>query len=43
MDRKQLAAWGHHKAVLSSVWTVEAGGDDFGWALAVAQRLASEF
>jgi streptomycin 6-kinase len=43
MDRRQVAAWGLHKAVLSSVWTVEAGGDDFGWALAVAERLALKF
>jgi streptomycin 6-kinase len=42
-DRQRLAAWAFHKAVLSEAWTVEADGEGFGWALAVAERLASEF
>jgi len=41
-DRKRLAAWGFHKAMLSATWTVEDGGDDYGWAVAVAEGLVAE-
>jgi len=40
IDRQRLIAWSLHKAVLSACWTIEGEGDDYGWAVAVAEALA---
>ena len=38
-DHDRIRAWGISQAVLSACWTVEDGGDDWGYAIRVAELL----